>query len=191
MGGALTVWVVRGGENLRYLPWFDSENIVGIGWSELPESPLKMSRQELAAMMRATYPDALAGTIANNTGQVWNFINTIALGDLVVVPLQASRSYRIGRVVGPMALLLGDLPRAEQVELDSAGDAGGAGLAGLAGGEVAGFLGFPRAGPVGAVAGEEAGHEDLGQERGQGEVGLVRGEKPRSCPSRRPGRAGS
>ena len=101
MGGALTVWVVRGGENLRYLPRFDSENIVGIGWSELPESPLKMSRQELAAMMRATYPDALAGTIANNSGQVWNFINTIALGDLVVVPLQASGSYRIGRVVGP------------------------------------------------------------------------------------------
>ena len=92
---------------------------------------------------------------------------------------------------GPMALLLGDLPWAEQVELDSAGDAGDAGLAGLAGGEVPGLLGLPRAGPVRAVAGEEAGHEDLGQERGQGEVGPVRGEKPRSCPSRRPGRAGS
>ena len=41
-----------------------------------------------------------------------------------------------------MALLLGDLPWAEQVELDSAGDAGDAGLAGLAGGEVAAFLVF-------------------------------------------------
>jgi predicted Mrr-cat superfamily restriction endonuclease len=97
----MTVWVVRGGENLRYLPWFDSESVVGIGWSELPESALKMSRQELAAVMRATYPDAPSGTIANYTGQVWNFVNTIALGDLVVVPLKASRSYRIGRVIGP------------------------------------------------------------------------------------------
>jgi predicted Mrr-cat superfamily restriction endonuclease len=97
----MTVWVVRGGENLRYLPWFDSENVVGIGWPELPVSALKMSRQELAAMMRATYPDAPPGTIANNTGQIWNFVNTIALGDLVVVPLKASRSYRIGRVTGP------------------------------------------------------------------------------------------
>ena len=52
-------------------------------------------------MMRATYPDAPSGTIANYTGQVWNFVNTIALGDLVVVPLKASRSYRIGRVNGP------------------------------------------------------------------------------------------
>ena len=97
----MTVWVVRGGENLKYLPRFESESVVGIGWSELPESPLKMTRQELAAMIRAAYPDVSAGTIANNTGQVWNFINTIALGDLVVVPLQASRSYRIGRVTGP------------------------------------------------------------------------------------------
>jgi hypothetical protein len=90
-----------------------------------------------------------------------------------------------------MALLLGDLPGIEQVELDPAGNSGNAVLAGFAGGEVAGLLGLPRAGPVRAVAGKEAGHEDRQQERGEGEVGLVRGEKPRRCLSRRPGRAGS
>ena len=99
--GVVTVWVVRAGEELRFLPSFDSEDVVGIGWSELPRSPLGMSRQELASELRATYPDAPAGTIANNTGQVWNFINTMALGDLVVVPLKSSRSFRIGRVAGP------------------------------------------------------------------------------------------
>ena len=97
----MTVWVVRGGEDLKYLPWFESEDVVGIGWSELPRSPIGMSRQELAGVLRATYPDASPHTIANNTGQVWNFVNTIALGDLVVVPLKASRSFRVGRVVGP------------------------------------------------------------------------------------------
>ena len=97
----MTVWVVRGGEDLRFLPWFESEDVVGIGWSELPRSPIGMSRPELADVLRATYPDATPHTIANNTGQVWNFVNTIALGDLVVVPLKASRSFRVGRVVGP------------------------------------------------------------------------------------------
>jgi restriction system protein len=97
----MTVWVVRAGEELRFLPWFDSEDVVGIGWSELPESPLRMTRQELASLMRATYLDAAAGTTANYTGQVWNFINTIALGDLVVVPLKASKTFRIGRIAGP------------------------------------------------------------------------------------------
>lgn len=100
MGDAVTVWVVRGGEDLKFLPWFDSEDVVGIGWSELPVSPVGMSRQDLAGVLRATYPDASPNTIANYTGQIWNFVNTIALGDLVVVPLKASRSFRVGRVTG-------------------------------------------------------------------------------------------
>jgi hypothetical protein len=92
---------------------------------------------------------------------------------------------------GPMSLLLGDLPGVEQVELDSPRDVGDAGLAGFSGGEVAGFLGFPRAGAARAAAGGEAGHEDLEQERGERVILLVRGKKPRRCPSRQPGRAGS
>jgi hypothetical protein len=56
-----------------------------------------------------------------------------------------------------MALLSGELPGAEQVELDCAGEVGDAGLTWLAGGEVAGLPGLARAGPAGAVVGEEAG----------------------------------
>jgi predicted Mrr-cat superfamily restriction endonuclease len=104
----VTVWVVRGGEDLKFLPWFESEDVVGIGWSELPGSPVGISRQELAGMLRAAYPDASPITIANYTGQVWHFVNTIALGDLVVVPLKGSRSFRVGRVVG-LAEHRGDL----------------------------------------------------------------------------------
>ena len=77
---------------------------------------------------------------------------------------------------GPMVLLLGDLPGIEQVELDSAGDPGDAGLSGLARREVSGLLGLSGTGPVRAVPDEEAGHEDLQQERRQCEVCLVRGE---------------
>ena len=51
--------------------------------------------------------------------------------------------YRLGHPQGAMALLLGELPGVEQVELDPAGDADDAGLAGIPGGEVAGLLGFP------------------------------------------------
>ena len=97
----MTVWVVRAGRDLEFLSCFVSDDVVGIGWSELPRSPVGISRQELAAMLRATYPDAPPNTIANNTGQIWHFVNTIALADLVVVPLKASRSFRVGRVVGP------------------------------------------------------------------------------------------
>jgi hypothetical protein len=47
------------------------------------------------------YPGASPNTIANYTGQIWNFVNAIIVGDLVVVPLRASRSFRVGRVTGP------------------------------------------------------------------------------------------
>ena len=65
----------------------------------------------------------------------------------------------------------------EAVELDSSCDVDHAGLV-FAGGEVAGFLGGPGAGPVGAVADEEPRVQDLEQEGGQGQVKLVRGGNP-------------
>lgn len=77
-----------------------------------------------------------------------------------------------------MALLSGELPGAEQVELDCAGDFGDAGLTWLAGGEVAGLLGGSWAGPVGPVADEEGRVEDLEQEGGDGQVKILRGESP-------------
>ena len=46
----------------------------------------------------------------------------------------------------------------------------------LAGGEVVGLLGLAGAGPVRALADEGPGHEDLEQERGEGEVCLAGGK---------------
>jgi hypothetical protein len=63
------------------------------------------------------------------------------------------------------------------VDLEASGDADDAGLI-FAGGEVAGLLGGAGAGPVGAVADEESRVEDLEQERGQGQISLLRGESP-------------
>jgi hypothetical protein len=91
----------------------------------------------------------------------------------------------------PNGLALRNHVRAEQVELDFPDDVGDAGLAGLAGGEVTGFLGLARARPVRAVPYEGGRGEDLQQERGEREISLVRGKKPRRCPSRHPGHAGS
>jgi hypothetical protein len=64
------------------------------------------------------------------------------------------------------------------MEFDSAGDVSDAGLVVAAPGEVAGLLGLAGAGPAGTSADVELRVEDLQQERGQGEVKLVRGERP-------------
>jgi hypothetical protein len=64
------------------------------------------------------------------------------------------------------------------VELDVAFHVGDGGFAGLPGGEVADFLGLAGAVALGAVADGGAGQDDLQQERGEGEILLVRGKKP-------------
>src|SRR4051812_25263370 len=77
----------------------------------------------------------------------------------------------------PMSLRLAGGSGSEAVDLEAAGDADDAGLI-FAGGEVAGLLGGAGAGPVGPVADEESGVEDLEQERGQGQVKILRGKSP-------------
>ena len=76
-----------------------------------------------------------------------------------------------------MSLRLAWRSRSEAVDLEASGDADDAGSI-FAGGEVSGLLGGPWAGPVGAVADEEARVEDLEQERGQGQVKILRGKSP-------------
>jgi hypothetical protein len=100
---SVTLWVVRAGENLSSLALFEQFDLVAIGWSELPRSPIGMTRPQLADLMALTYPDRSPATLSNYTGQVWHFINTIAPGDLVLVPLERSASYRVAQVTGKAA----------------------------------------------------------------------------------------
>ena len=76
-----------------------------------------------------------------------------------------------------MSLRLAWRSGSEAVDLEASGDADDAGSI-FAGGEVAGLLGGPWAGPVGAVADEDVRVEDLEQEGGDGQVKVVRGENP-------------
>jgi len=77
----------------------------------------------------------------------------------------------------PMSLHLAWGSGSEAVDLETSGDADDAGLI-FAGREVTGLLGGAGAGPVGPVADEESGVEDLEQERGQGQVKILRGKSP-------------
>jgi len=150
------------------------------------------------SMRRGTYGEAELERQLANRGFFYRFF-----GRWMRAITKEWQMYPVGVVFGlgfdnatEVALLanglaLSDHMRAEQVKLDFPGDVGDAGLAGLAGGEVAGFLGLAGAGPVRAVPDEGGGGEDLQQERGEREIGLLRGKKPRRCPSRRPGHAGS
>ena len=62
--------------------------------------PVGLTRPQLADLMASTYSTSSAATLSNYTGQVWHFVNTIAPGDLVVVPLERSAAFRVAQVTG-------------------------------------------------------------------------------------------
>src|SRR4051794_14761817 len=92
-------------------------------------------------------------------------------------PAPGDNSAGAGRAPNGLALNDQQAVALQTVDLYSAGDADDGGLI-FAGGEVPGLLGGSGAGPMGPVADEESGIEDLEQEGGQGQVSLVRGESP-------------
>lgn len=94
------IWVVRAGEELRYLDLFVERGVVGIGWAEIDEDPLLLSRTELAAVLERVKPDQSPAARANNVGQVWRFIHELAVGDYVLVPKERSKALRVARVTG-------------------------------------------------------------------------------------------
>jgi hypothetical protein len=109
---------------------------------------------------------------AANGAAVDEVLATLIDGRVIVTRTTAARGE-------PNGLALNDQQAValQTVDLYSAGDADDGGLI-FAGGEVAGLLGGSWAGPIGPVADEESGIEDLEQEGGQGQVSLVRGESP-------------
>jgi restriction system protein len=83
--------------------------IVVVGWSEVPDLAEASSREELADLLRATYPGARPAALRNNVAQLWAFRDTIAVGDLVALPLKTAGTVAIGQITGEY-LYLGDLP---------------------------------------------------------------------------------
>ena len=61
------------------------------------------SRDELATLLRKTYPDAKPKKLTNWESQIWPFAHVMAVGDLVVMPLKSRPAIEIGVVNGPYA----------------------------------------------------------------------------------------
>jgi hypothetical protein len=99
------VWVVRAGEQARYVEEFEQGGYIAIGFRDL-------ARDDLAGIG----PEGLRARASNPTehnfaSQLTNFAFRIEVGDLVLVPrLPKRRDYLVGRVIGPYAHVDPDRP---------------------------------------------------------------------------------
>src|SRR5271157_3486338 len=99
----MTVWLVRAGRYGERETLSLEQGLSVIGWEEVPDLSGVTSRSALEELVRATYPDAGKGRVANWVGQLWAFRDRRKDGDLVVLPLKTQSAIAIGSVAGPYA----------------------------------------------------------------------------------------
>ncbi len=96
----MAVWLVRAGRRGEQEQIALDNNIIAVGWNDLPDLSGIKSREALAKLYREVCPDASANKVANHVGQVWAFLRRIKVGDLAVLPLHIQSAIAIGRVIG-------------------------------------------------------------------------------------------
>jgi len=96
----MTLWLVREGADGENEQFALENNVVAIGWGELPDLSKITSREELRELYETTYPDESKNATSNYVGQVWAFYHSISKGDLVALPLKSTGSIALGKITG-------------------------------------------------------------------------------------------
>ena len=97
----MAIWLVRAGEHGEREDAALQKGLAIIGWEDLSDLSALKTREELAQLMKDTYPDESPKRLINWTAQVWAFRDRIQPGDLVVLPLKTRSAIAIGQVNGP------------------------------------------------------------------------------------------
>jgi restriction system protein len=96
----MSLWLVRAGKHGEQEQGAIENNIVTIGWNELPDLSNVKSREELAELYYQVHPTTKKRPAATGVGQVWRFVHEIQKGDLVALPLRTQSAIAIGEVEG-------------------------------------------------------------------------------------------
>jgi restriction system protein len=95
----MSIWLVRAGSHGEYEQKFLSENRVYVTWDELDADLSKLSNKAaLQSLLEQTYPKEKTNTLRNWMSQLWPFAHSMAIGDLVVVPLKSEPVIYIGEI---------------------------------------------------------------------------------------------
>ena len=84
----MTLWLVRAGRYGEREQFANEKNLAILGWEELPDLSKVNTREELANLLSDIYPDEQKKTLINWESQLWPFVNSMQIGDLVAMPLK-------------------------------------------------------------------------------------------------------
>ena len=96
----MTIWVVRAGRHGEREDIAIEQSRAFIGWDNLGDLSHIQTREELKSLMEEAYPDTKFGTVRNYTGQVFNFVKSIQIGDIFALPLKKQPAIKFGQFTG-------------------------------------------------------------------------------------------
>lgn len=96
----MTFWLVRAGTHGEQEEGVLENNVVSIGWNDLPDLSKITTREELGKLYLETHGPHKKMHVANVAGQIWSFLKKINNGDLVALPLKRKSGIAIGEIVG-------------------------------------------------------------------------------------------
>ncbi|MCK4476140.1 MAG: restriction endonuclease [Methanophagales archaeon] len=94
----MSLWLVRAGRHGEQEQGALENEVVTIGWNDLPDLTELKTKEELAELYAKVYPTAKKMQAVNEIGQIWRFIHEIQKGDLVALPLKKQSAIAIGEV---------------------------------------------------------------------------------------------
>lgn len=91
-------WQIAAGENAKLWPQMKEKKFIAVGWSNSPELSNVKSKEELFQILK----DYNIGDNFQNTrtSKLWQFLNEIKIGDLIVVNKGRSKIIGLGEVTG-------------------------------------------------------------------------------------------
>lgn len=91
-------WVIRSGRRGERDQWSLDNGLSGGGWREMSDLTPYSTREELAAVVAVTFPEAGLGMLNNYTGQLFALRCRIQPGDLLVMPMKSTKQIALGTV---------------------------------------------------------------------------------------------
>lgn len=95
----MSLWMVRAGRYGEQEGIALENNVVTIGWNELPDLSNIRGKDELQRIYQKVYRVEKKMQAAIAIGQIWRLISEIQKGDIVVLPLKTQSAIAIGKVV--------------------------------------------------------------------------------------------
>lgn len=94
----MTLWVARAGRHGERESFALENNVVVVGWDDVPDLSEMEDREQLLTLLTDTYPEENSKTVKNWESQLWAFVRRFEKDDLVALPLKTRSTVAFGRI---------------------------------------------------------------------------------------------